>query len=77
MTTIPLPKSIATVWISGTLAEKMEAAAAIGFGGVEIFENDLLTFEGSARQHRRSDALRRLKPNCLRKRNALVQTADR
>ena len=47
MTIPPLPKSIATVSISGTLAEKMEAAAAIGFDGVEIFENDLLTFEGS------------------------------
>ena len=47
MTIAPLPKSIATVSISGTLAEKMEAAAAIGFDGVEIFENDLLTFEGS------------------------------
>ncbi len=43
----PLPKSIATVSLSGTLAEKMEAAAAIGFDGVEIFENDLLTYEGS------------------------------
>ena len=43
----PLPKSIATVSISGTLAEKMEAAAAVGFDGVEIFENDLLTYEGS------------------------------
>jgi 4-hydroxyphenylpyruvate dioxygenase len=43
----PLPKSIATVSLSGTLGEKMEAAAAIGFDGVEIFENDLLTFEGS------------------------------
>jgi len=43
----PLAKSIATVSISGTLGEKMEAAAAIGFDGVEIFENDLLTFEGS------------------------------
>jgi 4-hydroxyphenylpyruvate dioxygenase len=43
----PFKKSIATVSISGTLAEKMEAAAAIGFDGVEIFENDLLTFEGS------------------------------
>src|SRR5580692_8135493 len=42
-----LPKSIATVSLSGTLPEKMEAAAAIGFDGVEIFENDLLTFEGS------------------------------
>ena len=41
-----LPKSIATVSLSGTLPEKLEAAAAIGFDGVEIFENDLLTFEG-------------------------------
>ncbi len=40
-------KSIATVSLSGTLPEKLEAAAAIGFDGVEIFENDLLTFEGS------------------------------
>lgn len=47
MTISPLPKSIATVSISGTLAEKMEAAAAVGFDGVEIFENDLLTYEGS------------------------------
>jgi 4-hydroxyphenylpyruvate dioxygenase len=45
----PLPKSIATVSLSGTLAEKREAAAAIGFDGVENFENDLLTFEGSPR----------------------------
>ena len=44
----PLAKSIATVSLSGTLGEKMEAAAAIGFDGVEIFENDLLTFDGSA-----------------------------
>ncbi|MFL5254713.1 MAG: bifunctional sugar phosphate isomerase/epimerase/4-hydroxyphenylpyruvate dioxygenase family protein [Rhodopila sp.] len=43
----PLPKSIATVSLSGTLAEKLEAAAAIGFDGVEIFENDLLTYERS------------------------------
>jgi 4-hydroxyphenylpyruvate dioxygenase len=41
------PKSIATVSLSGTLPEKLEAAAAIGFDGVEIFENDLLTFEGT------------------------------
>lgn len=43
----PLPKSIATVCLSGTLAEKLEAAAAIGFDAVEIFENDLLTYDGS------------------------------
>ncbi|HTW68491.1 MAG TPA: TIM barrel protein [Acetobacteraceae bacterium] len=44
---VPLPKSIATVSLSGTLPEKLEAAAAIGFDGVEIFENDLLTYDGS------------------------------
>src|ERR1700728_1152982 len=42
-----LPKSIATVSLSGTLPEKLEAAAAIGFDGVEIFENDLLTYDGA------------------------------
>ena len=41
------PKSIATVSLSGTLPEKLEAAASIGFDGIEIFENDLLTFDGS------------------------------
>ncbi|MEW9555424.1 bifunctional sugar phosphate isomerase/epimerase/4-hydroxyphenylpyruvate dioxygenase family protein [Nonomuraea sp. NPDC050783] len=35
-------KSIATVSVSGTLPEKLEAIAAAGFDGVEIFENDLL-----------------------------------
>ena len=39
-------KSIATVSLSGTLPEKLEAAAAIGFDGVDIFKTDLLTFEG-------------------------------
>jgi 4-hydroxyphenylpyruvate dioxygenase len=43
----PVLKSIATVSLSGSLPEKLEAAAAIGFDGVEIFENDLLTFDGS------------------------------
>jgi 4-hydroxyphenylpyruvate dioxygenase len=43
----PLPKSIATVSLSGTLPEKLEAAAAIGFDGVEILEHDLLTYDGS------------------------------
>ena len=37
--------SIATVSISGDLGEKLEAIAAAGFDGVEIFENDLLTFD--------------------------------
>ena len=42
-----LRKSIATVSLSGTLSEKLEAAAAAGFDGVEIFEADLLAFDGS------------------------------
>ena len=42
--------SIATVSISGTLEEKLVAVAAAGFDAVEIFENDLLTFPGSARE---------------------------
>ena len=36
-------RSIATVCLSGTLDEKLEAAAAAGFDGVEIFEPDLLS----------------------------------
>ncbi len=41
--------SIATVSISGDLPEKLEAIAAAGFDGVEIFENDFLTFDAPAR----------------------------
>ncbi len=43
----PFRKSIATVSLSGTLPEKLEAAAAAGFDGVELFEHDLLTFDGT------------------------------
>jgi 4-hydroxyphenylpyruvate dioxygenase len=39
--------SIATVSISGDLREKLGAIAAAGFDGVEIFENDFLSFDGS------------------------------
>ncbi|MCW0234394.1 MAG: sugar phosphate isomerase/epimerase and 4-hydroxyphenylpyruvate domain-containing protein [Ferrovibrio sp.] len=42
--------SIATVTISGTLTEKLQAIAAAGFDGVEIFENDFLAFDGSPRE---------------------------
>ena len=35
-------KLIATVCLSGTLVEKLEAASLAGFDGVEIFENDLV-----------------------------------
>jgi 4-hydroxyphenylpyruvate dioxygenase len=46
-------RSIATVSLSGTLSEKLEAAAAAGFDAVEIFENDLLSFDGSPEDVRR------------------------
>ena len=45
--------SIATVSLSGSLPEKLDAAASVGFDGVEIFENDLLTFDGSPAEVRR------------------------
>jgi 4-hydroxyphenylpyruvate dioxygenase len=46
-------KSIATVSLSGMLPEKLEAAAAARFDGVEIFENDLLQFPGTPAEVRR------------------------
>lgn len=39
--------SIATVSLSGDLEEKLQAIASAGFYGVEIFENDFLTYDGS------------------------------
>ncbi len=51
-----LRRSIATVSISGTLAEKLAAIRAAGFECVEIFENDLLYFEGSPADVRRMAA---------------------
>ena len=45
--------SIATVSLSGTLPEKLEAAAAAGFDGVEIFAKDLQDFSGTAAEIRR------------------------
>jgi 4-hydroxyphenylpyruvate dioxygenase len=39
--------SIATVSISGDLREKLNAIAAAGFDGVEIFETDFLAFDGT------------------------------
>ena len=39
--------SIATVSLSGTLGEKLEAIATAKFDAVEIFENDLVTFAGT------------------------------
>jgi len=48
-----MQRSIATVSISGTLVEKLTAIQAAGFEGVEIFENDLLYFDGSPADVRR------------------------
>ena len=42
-----MQRSIATVCLSGSLPDKLESAAAAGFDGVEIFEQDLLAYEGS------------------------------
>jgi len=43
-------RSIATVSLSGSLDEKLRAIAAAGFDAVEVFENDLLSFNGSPRE---------------------------
>jgi len=45
--------AIATVCLSGTLSEKIEAIAAAQFKGVEIFESDLLSFSGTPAEVRR------------------------
>lgn len=42
--------SIATVSISGELPEKLAAIAAAGFDGIEIFENDFLTFDDTPKE---------------------------
>src|SRR6266705_1803967 len=46
--------SIATVSLSGSLKEKLEAIAAAKFDAVEIFENDLVTFNGTPADVRRA-----------------------
>jgi 4-hydroxyphenylpyruvate dioxygenase len=47
-----LPTAIATVCLSGTLEDKLVAAAAAGFDGVEIFEPDFIASPWSAREVR-------------------------
>jgi 4-hydroxyphenylpyruvate dioxygenase len=49
-------RGIATVCLSGTLEDKLAAAAAAGFDGVEIFENDLLASPWSPARVRRECA---------------------
>ncbi|QXV57659.1 bifunctional sugar phosphate isomerase/epimerase/4-hydroxyphenylpyruvate dioxygenase family protein [Amycolatopsis sp. TNS106] len=45
--------AIATVCLSGTLEDKLAAAAAAGFHGVEVFENDLIASRRSPSEIRR------------------------
>lgn len=45
-------RTIATVSLSGTLPEKLEAIAAARFDGIELFENDFVNYKGSAAQVR-------------------------
>jgi 4-hydroxyphenylpyruvate dioxygenase len=45
--------AIATVCLSGTLPDKLEAAAAAGFDAIELFEQDLLGFDAPAAEVRR------------------------
>ena len=45
-------RSIATVSLSGTLPDKIDAIAAAGFDGIELFEPDFTYFTGSARDLR-------------------------
>lgn len=49
---LPMRTSIATVSISGEFPEKLSAIAKAGFAGVEIFENDFLTYDASPREVR-------------------------
>ena len=44
-----MKKSIATVALGGTLPEKLEAIAAAYFDGVEIYEPNLASYEGTPR----------------------------
>jgi len=46
-------RSVATVSLSGTLYEKLSAAARAGFDGVELFEDDLIASPWSPAQIRR------------------------
>jgi 4-hydroxyphenylpyruvate dioxygenase len=43
-------RAIATVSLSGTLRQKLEAVAAAGFDAVELFEADFIAWNGDARE---------------------------
>lgn len=50
MTNARFKTSIATVSVSGALVDKLRAIAEAGYGGAEIFENDLLSAPETARE---------------------------
>ena len=52
MSSTELRRGIATVCLSGALEDKLTAAAAAGFEGVEIFENDLIASTWTPKQVR-------------------------
>jgi 4-hydroxyphenylpyruvate dioxygenase len=52
MSSTELRRGIATVCLSGALEDKLTAAAAAGFDGVEIFENDLIASTWTPKQVR-------------------------
>ncbi|MEE3851000.1 TIM barrel protein [Gordonia sp. LSe1-13] len=57
-----LPRtSIATVCLAGTLEQKLDAAAAAGFDGVEVFEPDLVASPAAPRDVARAAAQRGLR----------------
>jgi sugar phosphate isomerase/epimerase len=57
---VPIRLAIATVCLSGTLEDKLAAAAAARFHGVEIFEHDLIASPWSPRRVREECARRGL-----------------
>ena len=56
--------SIASVSISGRLDAKLRAIAEAGFDGVELVENDLLTYDGSAADDAFEPTMSRSQPTC-------------
>jgi 4-hydroxyphenylpyruvate dioxygenase len=47
-----IKRAIATVCLSGILEDKLDAASAAGFDGVEIFEPDLIASSSTPREVR-------------------------